>query len=253
MLSSILQNTSLPRTQEIRIQEVLENTPRFAPWGAKNWRAPKGFTWTTVEGNPIPEAVLADAETHRAVFVAGHYSYPIFVDDEVIVLVRSNDSTPAIYIVRVEELRSQSDLFVATKHNGHCYFPFLNRSEILQLCPNLPTLIASHYKIEDKVFVWSWKPHSGIYVNEELSWFNSCTSAAKFESIELIRVDTATGLIIGMGTGVPNFVMDSEFKKIIGFARRHKDDTLDEKSETLIQSWTDRIIRHEAKRMASMR
>jgi hypothetical protein len=244
MHSNTLGTKFLPRTQELRIQGIIDSTPRFAPWGAKAWRAPKGFTWNVFENNPVPEAVLARDTDHNTVMIAQRYSYPVFVDDETIVLARSNDSVPAIYVAKVNELNTTLEPpLQVTKHNGHCFFPSLNRAEINEMVPNLPALMVGHYFLEGAQYVWSWRPKTGEFHHLPLDWYNNSNPAIGRESIEMLRTDPSTGLVIGSGANIPSFVMTPDFKRMIGFIRTYKDGKLDESSVGLINRWNDRIAK----------
>jgi hypothetical protein len=250
MHSYLLGNKFLPRTQELRLQGIIESTPRFAPWGVKAWRAPKGYSWTVLDSTPVPEAVLARDSDHKAVLVAHRYSFPVFVDDESIVLARANDSVPSLYITTRKELDSITEIIEVTSHNGHCYFPSINRQEILNAVPNLPSLIAGHYHLEGVQYVWSWRSNTGEFNHKPLSWFQDSHPVSGRESVELVRTDPATGLIIGAGAGIPSFVMTPDFNRLIGFIRKYRDGKVDESSVELMGKWGERMMKQYAESYA---
>lgn len=231
----------MPKSQEERLQAIIDGSPRFAPWGASQWESPKGFSWTTVVHGKVPDTVLVRESDHAAVLEVPRYTNLIYVDDKAMAFTCSNDGVPMFYIVKVSQVEQNVRPVGLKDLEGSTFFPSLNRREIVAELPELPTVLAGHYFLENNHFVWSLNLRNGIFNHYPISWFNDANPESGFESIELIRVDPTTNVLVGSGSHIPGFVMDADGKTLLAFIRRYRGDELDSATMRQIERWTARI------------
>ena len=243
MHSNVLSSKFLAQPQEQRIQAMLEEFPRFAPWGAQDWQAFDGYTWNTVVHGKIPDTVLVRQSDHAAVLEVPRYTNLIFANHDTMVFTCTNDSVPVLYVVKLNQVESRIEPISLKKLEQTTYFPALNRRELTALVPGLPELIAGHYFLGHNHFIWVLNTRTGEFDHNPVTWFNDSNPEFGFESIELIRVDPKTRLLIGGGAHIPNFVMSLDGTTLLSFVRRYRDGDLDSASTRLIEKWTDRLQR----------
>lgn len=231
----------MPKSQEERLQGILDGSPRFAPWGAGQWDAPQGYSWTTVVHGKVPDTVLVRESDHAAVLEVPRYTNLIYVDNNAMAFTCSNDGVPMFYIVKVAQIERNVQPVGLKDLEGSTFFPSLHRREIVEALPELPSILAGHYFLEENHFVWSLNTKNGIFSHNPLSWFNDSRRETGFESIELIRTDPTTNVLIGSGSHIPSFVMDADGKTLLAFIRRYRDDQADSASTRLIERWTERL------------
>ncbi len=223
------------------MQAVLEGSPRFAPWGAGQWGAPKGYRWTTIVHGKVPDTMLVRESDHAAVLEVPRYTNLIFVNEDACAFTCTNDGVPMLYIVKRDQLDQRMQPVGLKDLEGSTFFPSFHRREILAALPDLPVILAGHYFLEDNHYVWSLNTKNGIFSHSPVSWFNDATPEKGFESIELIRTDPSTNVLIGSGSHIPNFVMDADGKTLLAFIRRYRGDELDIQNQRMIERWTDRL------------
>ncbi|MBI1333815.1 MAG: hypothetical protein GC165_13155 [Armatimonadetes bacterium] len=242
MHSNVLSSKFMTKSQELRLQSILDGSPRFAPWGAGQWDAPEGYAWTSVEHGKVPDTVLVRKSDHAAVLIVPRYTNLVFCNREACAFTCTNDGVPMFYIVR----RSQIDQHVTAVHlkdlEGSTYFPCLDRSRIVADMPGLPSILAGHYFLEDNHYVWTLNTKTGEFNHQPLTWFNNSIREVGFESVELIRTDPMTQILIGSGSHIPSFVMNIEGTTLLAFIRRYKDGEVDEPNMHLIERWTERLL-----------
>lgn len=231
----------MPQSQEQRIQAILEGFPRFAPWGATEWGSFEGYQWRTVVNGKIPDTVLVRKSDHAAVLEVPRYTNLIYVDKESMVFTCSNDSVPVLYVVKRAQVDSNLEPILLKKLEGTTYFPALDRREIIAAIPQLPELIAGHYLMGENHFVWVLNTKTGEYDHQPIRWFNDSGPEMGYESIELIRVDPKTNMLIGMGAHIPNFVMSADGTTLVALVRRYVGDEIDSSSVRLAEKWTERL------------
>ena len=250
MHSNVLSSKFLTQSQEQRIQAMLEGYPRFSPWGVSEWKSFGGYKWTTVVGGKVPDAVLFRESDHAAVLELPRYTNLIYQNEDAMMFSCANDGVPTLYIVR----RSQVDNFLEPiplkKLEGTTYFPSLHRREIIAELPGLPALIAGHYFLENQHFVWVLNTKTGEFDHSPISWFNDSGPESGFESIELVRVDPKTNLLIGGGAHIPNFVMSTDGSTLLTFVRSYVGSNIDSGSVRLVEKWTERLNNNQASYMA---
>ena len=235
----------MTKSQEQRLQAILEGSPRFAPWGASQWEAPKGYSWTTVVHGKVPDTVLVRESDHAAVLEVPRYTNLTYIDESAFALTCTNDGVPILYIVKVSQIEHNVKPVSLKDLEGSTYFPSLNRREIVADLPSLPTILAGHYFLEQNHYIWSLNTKTGEFNHNPLTWFNDSMPEKAFESIELIRTDPTTQVLIGSGSHIPSFVMNAEGTTLLAFIRRYRDEEIDESSMRLIEKWTERLARQE--------
>jgi hypothetical protein len=243
MHSNVLSSKFLSGSQEQRINAILEGCPRFSPWGVSEWDSFSGYKWTTVVAGKVPDAVLFRESDHAAVLEVPRYTNLIYVDETSMAFTCTNDGVPTLYIVR----RPQMDQFLEPVPlkalEGSTYFPSLDRREIVAALPGLPELIAGHYFLGDHHYIWVLNTRTGEFDHNPVRWFNDSGPELGFESIELVRVDLKTKMLVGGGGHIPNFVMSVDGSTLLTFVRRYNDDELDPVSARLVEKWTERLQR----------
>ena len=113
MHSAVLSSTGLPQSQELRLASILEKTPRFSPWGVKSWKAPKGFTFQTIDHGRVPETVLSRDHDHSAVVIIERYSNLVHVDESHIVLSNVRDVVPTLRVISLRDVEELTARFPA--------------------------------------------------------------------------------------------------------------------------------------------
>lgn len=241
MHSDVLSSRFLPKSQEVRLASVLDSTPRFAPWGIGTWAAPKGYSWTTILQGKIPDTILVRNSDHAAVLEVPRYTQLVFANESMMAFACSADVVPTMYIVTTEQIDATFQATPLKQLEGATFFPAIHRREILSLIENCPPVLAGHYLFEGNFYVWSLNTKNGIFSHNPITWFNGSNPEFGYESIELILADPITGVLIGSGSHIPSFVMDSDGKTLLSFIRRYLDEDLDSVNEKLIERWTERL------------
>lgn len=247
MHSNVLSSVFLTQSQELRLLGILDSSPRFAPWGAKQWDAPSGYAWTTVVHGSVPDTVLVRESDHAAVLEVPRYTNLIYVDETSCALTCSNDGVPTLYIVKMSQIEGNVKPVGLKDLEGSTYFPSLDRRRIVADLPSLPPVVAGHYFLEDDHYVWSLNTRTGEFNHNPVTWFNESMPEKGFESIELIRTDPTTNMLIGSGSHIPSFLMTADGTKLLAFVRGYRNDELDSNSVRLIDKWTERINKIPAK------
>ena len=245
MHSNVLNSKFMARSQEERLTSILDNSPRFSPWGASHWEAPEGYRWTTIIQGKVPDTVLVRESDHAAVLEVPRYTNLVFVDRHSMAFTITNDAVPTFYGVRISQVEHNVEPVSLKKLEGSTYFPSIHRREIISDLPGLPTILAGHYYFENNHFVWILNTKTGVFVHNPMVWFNDSIPEKGFESIELIRTDPTTQVLIGSGSHIPNFVMNIEGNELLAFLRRYHDDEPDAQCMRLIVRWTERLQRLE--------
>lgn len=243
MHSNVLSSKFLSPSQEQRIQSILVDSARFSPWGVSEWESFDGYKWTTVVAGKVPDAVLYRESDHAAVLVLPRYSNLVYADKESLAFTCCNDSVPMLYIVK----RSQIDLYLEPVQlkalSGSTFFPSLDRKEIMALMPGISEIITGHYIIENTHFIWVLNTRTGEFDHNPITWFNGSNPELGFESIELVKVDPKTNMIVGSGAHIPNFVMSPDGTTLLTFVRNHIEQEMDPMSIRLVEKWTERLQR----------
>ena len=245
MHSNVLSSKFLTPPQEQRIQAIIEEFPRFAPWGASEWKSFSGYRWTTVVNGKIPDTVLFRESDHAAVLEVPRYTNLIHHDENAMAFTCSNDSVPILYVVKRSQIENNLEPISLKALADATYFPALNRREIVAEMPGLPELIVGHYFLGRNHFIWVLNTKTGEFDHNPITWFNDSNPEAGFESVELLRVDPKTNMVVGAGAHIPNFVMSSDGTKLLTFVRRYHEDELDLASVRQVEKWTERLRRQE--------
>lgn len=241
MHSNVLSSKFLTKSQEQRLQTILEGSPRFAPWGVNQWNAPEGYAWTTIVTGKVPDTVLVRESDHAAVLIVPRYTHLVHADAQACAFTCSNDGVPMFYIVKTSQIEHNVKPISLKELEGSTYFPCLHRREIIADLPGVPTVIAGHYFLEENHYVWSLNTKTGEFNHNPLNWFNDSVYEKGFESVELIRTDPTTNLLIGSGSHIPNFMMTADGTTLLSFLRRYRDEDVDSASIRLIDNWTERL------------
>jgi hypothetical protein len=243
MHSNVLSSKFLTQSQEQRIQAILGEIPRFAPWGAQEWRSFAGYYWTTVVHGKIPETVLVRESDHAAVLQIPRYTNILFMNTDSIVFTFTHDSVPAVYVVNRSQIEHRFEPISLKEMEDSTYFPALDRRELVAEVPDIPELITGHYFLGIQHYVWVLNTKTGEFDHNPVTWFNNSSAEIGFESIELVRVDCKTRLLVGMGAHIPNFVMSIDGKTLLTFVRKYRDGELDPASVRLVEKWTERLLK----------
>jgi hypothetical protein len=241
MHSNVLSSKFLSPPQEQRIQSELEGSPRFSPWGVTSWDSFEGYRWTTVVAGKVPDAVLTRESDHAAVLVLPRYSNLVFVNESAMAFTCTNDGIPAIYIVRRSQMDQLLEPIQLKLLEGSTFFPSLNRHEINIELAGIQELLVGHYFIEGQHFIWVLNTRTGVFDHNPVSWFNDLNPDLGYESIELVKVDPKTKMLIGAGAHIPNFVMTADASTLLTFVRDYRNDEIDPVSIRLVEKWTDRL------------
>lgn len=209
------------------------------------WQAFEGYSWTTVVNGKVPDTVLFRQSDHAAVLEVPRYTNLIYIDDASMVFTCSNDSVPVLYIVQRSQIEHNLEPISLKSMEGTTYFPALDRREIIASVPGLPELVAGHYFLGNDHYVWVLNSKTGEFDHHPISWFNNSNPEVGFESVELVRVDLKTGMLIGMGAHIPSFVMSADAATLLTFVRRYIDDEVDPISIRLVEKWTSRLQKAE--------
>ncbi len=189
----------------------------------------------------IPDAVLVRNSDHAAVLEIPRYTNLIHSEADAMVFTCTTDVVPTLYIVRVDQVSQNVLPHQLRQMEGSTFFPAIHRHEILEVLKNSPTVIAGHYMFEGNHYVWTLNTKNGIYSHNPVTWFNGANPEKGYESIELIKVDPATNVLVGSGSHIPSFVMDSDGKTLLAFIRKYYGDDSDSATNRLIDRWTERI------------
>ncbi len=250
MHSNVLSSKFLTQSQEQRIQAVLEGFPRFSPWGVSEWNSIGGYKWTTVVGGKVPDAVLFRETDHAAVLELPRYTNLIYQSADAMFFTCATDGVPTLYVVRRIQVDKFLEPVAMKKLVGSTYFPSLDRLEIISEFSDLPELIAGHYLMSNKYYIWVLNTRTGEFDHNPITWFNDSNPDLGFESIELVQIDPKTNLIIGGGAHIPNFVMSVDGSTLLTFVRNHVEQEMDPMSIRLVEKWTDRLQKHQPSYMA---
>lgn len=240
MHSAVLSSNFLPKSQELRLVSLLEKTPRFSPWGVKDWTAPKGFKFQTIDQVPVPETVLSRDSDHAAVVIFDRYSNLVYAGDHHVVVSNVKDVVPTLHVIALGQLAGTS-LGSYRKLENSTYFPFVNRSELRAAVPELPKHIVAHYLLKDQYFVWTWDSQTGMRSHHSLEWFNRSRPDMLSESIMKLTRDPISGLIVGEGNGIPPFVMSADGSKLMALLRTYDDTSGRVTNANLIERWRERL------------
>ena len=241
MHSAVLSSTGLPKSQENRLVSLLAKTPRFSPWGSKDWRAPKGFKFQTIDQVPVPETVISRNRDHSAVVIIERYSNVVHVDDSHVVLTNVKDVVPTLRVISLREVEDLAAPVACRALENATYFPFVNRAELRELVPGLPQHVCAHYMIGDRYFVWTWDSVSGMRSHHEMTWFNGTNPDLLTESITKLVRDPISGFLIGEGNNVPPFVLTADGSKLISFIRTYDESTGRATNAHLVDRWRERL------------
>ena len=126
-----------------------------------------------------------------------------------------NDSVAILYVVHRCQVEDNLEPICLKKLADATYFPALNRAEIMGKMPRLPELLVGHYFLGESHFIWMLNTKTVEFDHNPITWFNNSNPVIGFESVELLRVDPKTNMIIGAGTHIPNFVMSSDGTKLL--------------------------------------
>ena len=225
---------------------MLEAIPRFAPWGAQDWQAFDGYRWTNIVEGKIPDTVLVRDSDYAAVLEVPRYTNLIFANRGTMVFTCTNDSVPVLYIVQRDQVENRLDPISMKKLEGTTFFPALHRREMLRQVPELPELVAGHYFLGLNHFIWVLNTKTGEFDHNPVTWFNESNPESGFESVEVIRVDPKTRMLIGSGAHIPNFVMSLDATTLLTFVRKYRGDEIDPASVRLVEKWTERLQRQTA-------
>jgi hypothetical protein len=241
MHSAVLSSTGLPQSQENRLVNLLEKTPRFSPWGVKNWTAPKGFKFQTIDHVPVPETVLSRDSDHSAVLIIERYSNLVFASQDHIVLTNVKDVVPTLRIISVKDVESLAAPIACRAIENGTFFPFVNREEIRKMVPTLPRHICAHYMLGDQYFVWNWDSVTGLRSHNELTWFNRTNPDILTESITKLTRDPISGMLVGEGNNVPPFVLSADGFRLMSFIRTYDASTGRVNNGHLLDKWRERL------------
>lgn len=221
MHSAVLGSMFLPKSQEMRLVELLARTPRFSPWGVQNWDNPLGHKFQTIDQIPVPEAVLSRNSDHAAVVTVDRYTNLVHADSTHVVLTSVRDVVPCLHVIELASLNAAPPVPSYRNLPESTYFPFVNRTELRERVPGLPRHIHGYYIVKDRYFVWTWDSHTGHFSHQEIEWFNRSMPDRGTHSIEKIARDRATGILVGEGAGIPPFVMTPDGSKLLAFVRTY--------------------------------
>ena len=241
MHSNVLNSKFLGQSQELRVQAMLDEFPRFAPWGAKEWQSFPGYQWTTVVSGKIPDTVLFRESDHAAVLEVPRYSNLIFANETTMAFTCTDDAVPTLYIVKLSQIENNLEPISLKRLAGSTFFPALNRLEILEAIPDVLEVIAGHYSFRGNHYVWTLNTKTGEYNHVPISWFNDSSPDHGMESVELIRVDPKTKVLIGKGAHIPDFVMSIDGSMLLTFVRKYRDGEIDANTMKLVENWTNRL------------
>ena len=249
MHSAVLSSTGLPQSQELRLVALLEKTPRFSPWGVKNWKAPKGFKFQTIDHVPVPETVLSRDSDHSAVVIIERYSNLVHADENQIVLSNVKDVVPTLRVINLSDVAGNAAPISTRSLENSTFFPFVNRAELRSLVPALPQHICAHYTLRDQYFVWTWDSISGLSSHHELYWFNATNPDLLTESITKLVRDPISGFLIGEGNAVPPFVLSADGSKLLSLVRTYDLQSGRVTNGHLIDKWRERLGSETARAM----
>lgn len=241
MHSAVLSSTGFPQSQELRLVSLLEKTPRFSPWGVKDWTAPSGFKFQTIDHVPVPETVLARTRDHSAVVIIERYSNIVHVDDSHVVFTNVKDVVPTLRVISLEQVEELSVPVACRSLENSTFFPFVHRAELRDLVSGLPKQICAHYMVGDRYFVWTWNSVSGMRSHHEMLWFNGTSPDLLTESITKLVRDPISGFLVGEGNNVPPFVLTSDGSKLLGFLRTYDLSSGRVTNSHLIDRWRERL------------
>lgn len=241
MHSAVLSSTGLPKSQEIRLATLLAKTPRFSPWGAKDWKSPKGFKFQTIDQVPVPETVISRNRDHSAVVIIERYSNLVHVDDSHVVLTNVKDVVPTLRVISLQDVQDLASPVACRSLENATYFPFVHRAELRALVPGLPQKICAHYMLGDRYFVWTWDSVTGMRSHHELNWFNDTNPDLLTESITKLVRDPISGFLVGEGNSVPPFLLTTDGSKLIGFIRTYEEATGKVTNSHLVDKWRERL------------
>ncbi len=241
MHSAVLSSNGFPQTQELRLVSLLEKTPRFSPWGVKDWTAPRGFKFQTIDHVPVPESVLSRNSDHSALVIIERYSNMVYVDDSYVVLSNVKDVVPTLRVISLREVEGLSSPIACRNLENSTFFPFVHRSELRALVPGLPRHICAHYMVGERYLVWTWDSVSGMRSHHELTWFNGTNPDLLTESITKLVRDPISGLLVGEGNNVPPFVLTADGSKLLGFIRTYEGNSGRMINGLLVDKWRERL------------
>lgn len=241
MHSAVLSSTGLPKSQENRLVSLLAKTPRFSPWGSKDWKSPKGFQFQTVDQIPVPETVISRNHDHAALVIIERYSNPVLVSDSHVVLSNVKDVVPTLRVISLKDIEGLSAPVNCRALENSTYFPFVQRAELRALVPGLPQHICAHYMVGDRYFVWTWDSVSGMRSHHALSWFNDTNPDLLTESITKLVRDPISGFLIGEGNSVPPFVLSADGSKLLSFIRTYDENSGRMTNAHLVDKWRERL------------
>jgi hypothetical protein len=152
------------------------------------------------------------------------------------------DPVPTLYHVRVADLGKDDIVSTIRTGQNSTYYPLINRKEILQNIANLPPVVVGHYRYNQEHFVWTWNTEKNTTSHVPLCWFNDAPREWH-ESIDVLRMDWSSGLLVGAGHGMPMFVLSSDGQQLLAFVREYRGGSVTNDSNRLIVDWTERISR----------
>lgn len=221
---------------------------RFSPWSVDRWPALDGFAWQTVFNTGVPDTVLVRTSDHAAVLEIPRYTHLLHASGNLALFACSKDVVPTIYVFNTASVNGATSPMKLKKMEGVTFFPSIHGPEIKQKAGSLPTRLCGYYLVEKFFYIWIWNTQSGEFSHQPLSWFNGSNPDTGYESLETLMIDPSTGLLIGSGSHIPNFVMSGDGSKLLAFSRQYNDGEMSTPKMKQIDRWITRI--HKSKNYA---
>lgn len=221
MYSGGLEVSFLSTGQEQRINSLLENAVRFSPWGVDRWSPLQGFEWQTVFNTGVPDTVLVRATDHAAVIEIPRYTHLIHANGSQAVFTCSKDIVPTLYVVDKRDVVEGMSPVKLKQLENVTFFPIIHGEEIRKKVADMPTKICGYNLVDKYFYIWTWNSVTGEFSHQPLGWFNMSNPDTGYESLETLIIDPSTGLLLGSGTHIPNFVLAPDGSKLIAFVRQY--------------------------------
>ncbi|HLP00085.1 MAG TPA: hypothetical protein VK171_15930, partial [Fimbriimonas sp.] len=231
----------MSKAQEERINDLLLNAMRFSPWSVDRWPSLDGFAWQTVFNTGVPDTVLVRTSDHAAVLEIPRYTHLLHASGNLALFTCSKDVVPTIYVFDTASVTGVTTPMKLKKMEGVTFFPSIHGEEIKTKAGQLPKRLCGYYLVEKFFFIWIWNTQTGEFFHQPLAWFNGSNPDTGYESLETLMIDPSTGLLIGSGSHIPNFVMSADGSKLLAFSRQYNDGELSAPKLKQIDRWITRI------------